>query len=266
MYYVHNSHPAIISREIYNKAQEEKAKRKARTPLSIKTAITASGKYSKYALTDVLICGECGSRYKRCTWNGRGKHRIVWRCVNRLDHGKKYCHESPTLNESLLHEAIVRAINRFNHEDSAIYMTLMRATIGEALGMAGNSDEVDLLSRRIDALNQQMLGLVNESIQSGTEVENREDEFKEIADEISQLQRRIDAIQKSFEKDDEKDKQILRLQEIIDQREKDCNKYDDSIVRQMIECIKVYPNGKLQVIFGGGYEVEENIYVKQCLY
>lgn len=35
--------------------------------------------------------------------------------------------------------------------------------------------------------------------------------------------------------------------------------YDDSIVRQMIECIKVYPDGKLEIIFGGGYIVEESI-------
>ncbi len=33
--------------------------------------------------------------------------------------------------------------------------------------------------------------------------------------------------------------------------------YDDSIVRQMVECIKAYPGGKLEIIFGGGYLVEE---------
>ena len=33
--------------------------------------------------------------------------------------------------------------------------------------------------------------------------------------------------------------------------------YDDSVVRQMVECIKVHHDGKLTVIFGGGYEIEE---------
>ena len=37
--------------------------------------------------------------------------------------------------------------------------------------------------------------------------------------------------------------------------------YDDSIVRQMIERIKVYPNEKLEIIFGGGYIVEETLVV-----
>ena len=34
---------------------------------------------------------------------------------------------------------------------------------------------------------------------------------------------------------------------------------DDSIVRQMVECIKAYPGGKLEIIFGGGYLVEESV-------
>ena len=38
-----------------------------------------------------------------------------------------------------------------------------------------------------------------------------------------------------------------------------CMEYDDSIVRQMVECIKVYPGGKLEIIFGGGYLVEESV-------
>lgn len=35
--------------------------------------------------------------------------------------------------------------------------------------------------------------------------------------------------------------------------------YDDSIVRQMVECIKVFPDGRLEVYFGGGYCVEERV-------
>lgn len=46
---------------------------------------------------------------------------------------------------------------------------------------------------------------------------------------------------------------------IIAERESKCMEYDDSIVRQMVECIKVYPSGKLEIIFGGGYLVEESV-------
>ncbi len=35
--------------------------------------------------------------------------------------------------------------------------------------------------------------------------------------------------------------------------------YDDTIVRQMVECIKVFKDKRILVIFGGGYEVEETL-------
>ena len=73
MYYVQNSHVGIISRELFHKTQEELARRMSREPNSTKTATTATGKYSRYALSNVMICAECGSRYKRVTWTSRGK-------------------------------------------------------------------------------------------------------------------------------------------------------------------------------------------------
>ena len=253
MWLVENSHPAIVSREIFNKVQEESARRKAKAPSSEKMALTASGKYSKYALTEVLMCGECGSRYKRVTWNIRGKRRIVWRCISRLDYGKKYCTDSITVDEQALHRAIVRALNRFNIEDESTM--LMKSTIGEAIGLNGGSDEIDLLERRIDALNKRMLDLVTLSVQEGDDAETYEDEFKNISTQIDQLSKRISAIRES--EDGELQARFSQIQEIIDKRKANKDVYDDSIVRQMVECIKVYHDGRLQLILGGGYELKE---------
>lgn len=71
----------------------------------------------------------------------------MWRCISRLDYGKKYCSDSPTIMEDKLQEAIVRAVNKFNKQDNATYKALMRATISEALGLNGDPEEVDMLER-----------------------------------------------------------------------------------------------------------------------
>ena len=39
----------------------------------------------------------------------------------------------------------MRALNKFNAEDTSTYLALMKATIGEAIGANGGSDEIDLL-------------------------------------------------------------------------------------------------------------------------
>ena len=35
--------------------------------------------------------------------------------------------------------------------------------------------------------------------------------------------------------------------------------YAPIIVHQMIKCVKVYPDGRLDIIFGGGYLIEEHL-------
>lgn len=258
MYYVQNSHPAIISRETYHMTQAEIARRKALTPSSEKKATTYTGKYSKYALSEVLICGECGSRYKRVTWSAGGK-RIVWRCMNRLENGKKYCKTAPTLKEEELHAAIVRAINQFNRQDRSTYLELMKATIGEAIGFHSNTEEIDELKRRIEALNKSMMALVQQAVRNNEDMEDHESEFKEMSDSILLFRKRISELEQIQTQDAAASDRMAQIQAIIDDREAHQDVYDDSIVRQMVECIKVFPDGRLEVYFGGGYCVEERI-------
>ena len=91
-YYVENNHPPIVSKEVFDRVQAEMARRTSKRKVKEVGTKTDSGKYSsKYALTDMLVCGHCGTPYRRCTWSKRGNKKIVWRCISRLDYGTKYC-------------------------------------------------------------------------------------------------------------------------------------------------------------------------------
>ena len=107
MILVENHHTPIISKAVFQWVQSEMKRRTSKRKIQQKTAKTEQGKYSgKYALTERLVCGECGTPYRRCSWNIRGKRKVVWRCISRLEFGKQYCHNSPTLEEAALHQAI----------------------------------------------------------------------------------------------------------------------------------------------------------------
>ena len=88
------------------------ARRNAKAGATRKSTPTGRGKYSgKHVLSNLLFCGECGTAYRRCVWTQRGIKRPVWRCVSRLDYGKKFCTQSPTLDEEPLQQAILAAVN-----------------------------------------------------------------------------------------------------------------------------------------------------------
>ena len=83
-YYVENNHPAIIDSATFGRVQEEMARRNGKRKVKQVGTKTEQGRYSsKYALTELLICGECGTPYRRCTWAANGKKKIVWRCISR---------------------------------------------------------------------------------------------------------------------------------------------------------------------------------------
>lgn len=259
MYYVHNNHEAIVTREQFNKVQEELLRRNTIVPKNASKAISAQGRYSRYALTEIMHCDECGSRYKRCTWAKKGVRKIVWRCMSRIEHGTQYCKNSPSLEESKLHQAIVRAINRFNQENETTYRLLMKASLSDALGIGGSNEEMELLTRRIDSLNKKMMALVSEAVAESQSIDDNEGEFKEISDEIAQLNNRVSAIKELMTNDENAKNRLESINAKVEELKDGITEYDDTIVRQMIECIKVYDDNKIEVIFGGGTSIIEEL-------
>ena len=102
---------AIVSREMFQLAQEELARRNSKKPVTQKKAKTNRGRLtSKYPLSERLFCGNCGCYYRRITWDIHGRKQVVWRCINRVEFGKRYCGDSPSIPEEVLHHAILEAI------------------------------------------------------------------------------------------------------------------------------------------------------------
>lgn len=262
MYYIRDNHAAIIDRKTFNKAQTEMARRNSKRSPSDKSSSTGQGRHTRYALSDIMHCGECGTKYRRTVWCVKGVKIPVWRCCNRLDHGKQFCKESPTIKECDLHAAIVRAMVAFSSVDYDNFHTAMLGSIAEAIGMHEDSEEADLLVRRIGMLNQEMMALVDISLKAEQSVEENEQKFKDISDEISQLTERLDAVRQSGKTDDQRIAHAAELEQAIDALKNCACEYNDNAVRQMIECIKVYPGGKLDIIFNGGYTIFENIELK----
>lgn len=114
MVLIEHHHPAIISHGLFQQVQSERTRRSLQKRTRSRNTKISTRKFSgKYALSDRLICGECGSIYRRCVWNVSGVRRTVWRCCSRLEFGKAYCHCSPTIEEAALHCGIVSAINQY---------------------------------------------------------------------------------------------------------------------------------------------------------
>ena len=93
------------------------------------------------------VCGECGTLYRRCTWTQKGVKRIVWRCVSRLDYGKKYCHNSPTLDEAPLQQAILTAISTMMASKETLIQQITGSLKAEVIPFPGGGLSVGNIDR-----------------------------------------------------------------------------------------------------------------------
>ena len=116
-YYVEDTHPAIVSKDIFDRVQEE-MKRRERIVRNDDGSIEASkSKFnSKYILGNLLVCGDCGASYRRRMERGK----VLWRCATRIEKGKDECALSPTLNEEWLKEQLSELICHGIYDESVV--------------------------------------------------------------------------------------------------------------------------------------------------
>ena len=257
-YYVENSHPAIIDAETFGRAQEELARRIGKKKVKEIGTKTEQGKYSsKYALTELLICGECHTPYRRCTWTAHGRKRIVWRCVKRLDYGKKYCHNSPTLEENSLQTAIVNAIQKFAQQDPQLLKNL-KTHIENGISYTKHEGEDVEIKLRLATIEKEINELFN-TISVDTIESFDEKKAEELLAEKNKLQAELYRLAELHQKDKNKQSRIAEIMDLIHGLKNRTLIYDDKLVRQIIEAVIVESKEKIKVIFIGGYEIEQEV-------
>ena len=257
MYLVKNHHEPIISRSDFNRVQEEMARRSAKRTIADKLTKTGQGKYSaKYALSELLICGECGEHYRRVTWTAKGFKEVKWRCVSRIQYGKKKCHSSPTVDEQALHRAIVSAINEFCEVKDDVAKAL-RESITEVLDPNQNGS-IQAAQQRIDELARNM----DELIMLATVPETAENAMSDIAKFSEEVKMLREFIETEKAKQTEVQHGSNELSNVLQSLEKEdfaLTEYDDIVTRQLIEQITVDTKNTITVRFKGGFEMRANL-------
>ena len=238
MVYIEQNHEGIIPKVVFLRVKEEMARRTSKRKVMQRRGKTEQGKYSaKYALSEILVCGECGTPYKRCTWARNGKKRIVWRCVNRLEFGTKYCHNSPTLDEGKLHRAIVAALNEYGAIRDEVRADAMElAEMAQGYGRSGG--DMMALRQRLDALTAEQAVLLDKIL---ADMNNSElnDQLKALAEEKQSLLEQIRAFQEEAERQALQASRRQELEEWLGQQPMVLTEYDDGVTRRLVERITV---------------------------
>lgn len=256
MYLIQNNHPAIVSREVYQAVQAEKARRSATASPSTKTSSTGRTCYaSKFALSERLVCGECGTLYRRCTWKRNGKTRIVWRCVSRLDYGTKYCHQSPTMDEEPLQRAIMAAISSVMAPKEKINGLITDAALEETGKLPNSAMTLGDINRRLEKLEAEFDALFN---QSGS-IDKNTIRFSQIANEMASLKEQREKISAQLRNNEAAQEHVHTIAAVLDQEDHHIHKWDEEMIRQLVHTVKVISTDHIRVYLNDGTEIDQTV-------
>lgn len=257
-YLITNNHPAIIDKDTFKLVQMEIARRGSKRKTADKT-ITEQGKYSgKFALSELLVCGECGSPYRRITWTKKGKSRKVWRCLSRIEHGTQYCSHSISVEETKLQNAICRALNKAIEHRQEV-MDLIMSNL--SYGVTGEDDVLYLssLEKQIKDLDDEMDRTVKLSQESNGDPKRFRDMISELCRQMTALRQELELTKAKLESNEQVSAEIERIKNVLSDETMRFNEYDEVTVRRLVEYIRVMADGKIIVVLKGGMSIEENI-------
>lgn len=287
-YYAEDTHDPIISREVFRKAQELLKRKSERhghqnngqytfTSLIVCDECGTNfcrriaknqrvlwtcrkhfkGKHlcSMESLneTEIQQCfGECGAMYRRTMWIKRDRTKEdVWRCVNRLEFGTKYCKHSPSLKEPILHQAILNCIQSVFHNKEEIAEAVREAQKKIILFEdAKNNPEV--IRQRMQDIDHGMANLLTLAAQS-SQIELFEKKFKEMTEEKARLTEQLKQAEEDATTDAKRQKQLDDILKAIDIDIVELTEFDDTFIRRIVEQVTILSKDKIEVRFIGGF-------------
>ena len=246
-FYIENSHPAIISQEIFDKVQALRKKKKA--PASAP---------SKFPLTRKMICGKCGATFYR-TVDRHGANN--WVCSGHKDgnrNGKGAC-PNLSVRERDIYTAFIRMYNKLRLHEGIILRPAL--------------DQMEALESAVQRENPAMLE-VNRAIAQATEQNYKISKLRAsglldadaCAAKLAALDAQLTQLRakrrRLLRNDDisEMADALRQTVETLHQGPEQMDEFDEELFNEMVEKIAVDIDHVLRFRLRGGFDVAEPLW------
>ena len=259
-YLISNNHSPIIDRETFNSVQAELSRRNnIRKKLDF--SITEQGKYSsKYALSELLICGCCGGAYKRTSKVANGKTVYYWRCLGRMEHGKSFCKDSAGIEEKMLQDTICRCLSKMI-ENSQDVLELIKGNLFYAVSGDNSTFEMYAVEKQINQLKKEISTMTDLAAKTEGNIERYENELKKMFESLTVLRNRYDLAKIQAAQNKTVSTEVEKILTLLKNMDWGFTEYNDIIIRRLVKYIQIFGKEKLVVTLKGGYQAEEKIYL-----
>lgn len=240
-YYVSDSHPAIISKEEFELAQlilEERKKIRSNTE-------NGRGKHSsKYILSNLLYCKECGSKCRRAIQKFKlSEKEAVWVCIEHKKN-KNQCKARQYKESNILYQLKQQLSDEFEellkYKDNFL-QNIENNLVDDIFIKANKCDE------KIDELQVNVIKLNNEFRNGTIEFNDYSLKISEIEKVINENLSRKELLKAKQSKLIEKNCRLKLMKNLLDNSFLENN--FTTMIRFLVERIVLDKNGNIEVIY-----------------
>ena len=241
-YYAQNSHPAIISAEVFDLVQMELEWRKS-----------LNGSYSgKSCFASRVVCGDCGAFYGSKVWHSTDIYRrVIWRC-NEKYIGEKKC-TTPYVTQEELEKAFVSVMQRVLQEKDAITAACQKKLV--ELDTAELGAEVARLENEASSIAECLRKLVEENARVQRDQKEYQREYDRRVVEYDRINAQIQTIE---DRNRDKGKRRRKLEIFLGflKKVEVCEASEPYTFVTLVENVVVERDGRLQFYFRNGMQYE----------
>ena len=239
-YYIQNTHEAIISIEIFEKAQKLIESRKHKNIVS------------ESPFRGKLICANCGTKYKRKD----SRNKIYWVC-RKHDNLAELC-MNKRVEEKFIKQSFIRLYNKLLFNYKQILVPLQTSLQDLKLKKFNGKTQVMDIHKEIAKLREQTHVLARLKTKGFLDEAKYIEQTTELTAKINKLQAELKKLTRLDDEDETLD-QIEMLIDFFERRDKPITEFEESAFESIVEKIVVIDQHELEFHLIGGIKFKENI-------
>ncbi|MEK4458166.1 recombinase family protein [Paenibacillus sp. FSL R10-2748] len=252
-YLIEDNHEPIVSKEIFEAVQKEKARR-----AKLKGNVMGESKRysSKYALSSKVYCGCCGAIFKRRTWNSNNpSKKVVWQCKTYVNEGKVAC-AAKSVDEQVLHSAFVRLFNRMYKNKKGFIKTL-KANIESVLSRKVGQETLLNIEGQMQQLKSDLKELVNLKLRNQIDEIVYDEETNRLSNELNELRQQKLTLEQEHEQQAKIKERVDEIIQILSLRKDILEQFDDNLFNALVEKITILSPAHFVFTLKSGMSIDE---------
>ena len=225
-YHVRNSHPPIVSAEVFELVQME-----------IESRRQFGSRYSgRGVFASRIVCADCGGFYGSKVWHSNDPYRtVIWRCNRKYEKGKRCT--TPHVKEEIVKAGFVQVMARLLASRQEVLEDCKRV-LDEVLTTDEQARQIGKLQDQAVGLAQRIRELVNENARTQMTEEEFSPEYDRLVSQYEKLAAKIAAIQREKEDKEYRAKRISLFMRMLAGQE-ECLEFDPAVFTAFVEKVVV---------------------------